>query len=63
MATARVPLVDSLPTHPVPPLAVQDVAFVLLQVKVTAAPAVTEVALEVKVTVGAEDAISAVYRP
>jgi hypothetical protein len=54
--TARVPLVGSLPVHPEPPLAVQLVAFWLLQVSVAVLPALTDEALDLKLTVVAADA-------
>ena len=43
-ATASDPLVSWLPVQPVPPLAVQEVALTLLQVRVTAVPDVTPAA-------------------
>jgi hypothetical protein len=46
-----------LPVHAELPLAMQAVAFWLLQVNVTGCPALTEVALAVNVTMGAEEAI------
>jgi phosphohistidine swiveling domain-containing protein len=56
MTTDAEPLVASVPDQAVLPLAVHAVALVVLQVSVTDCPAVTEAALEVKVTVGAEEA-------
>lgn len=63
MDTATLPLVDCTPDQPVPPLAVQVVAFCELHVKVAAWPAATVAALEVKVKVGGVDDTLTVYRP
>ena len=62
-ATAKLSLVILVPVQPEPPLAVQVMAFLLLQVSVTAPPAVTEVALDVNVTVGGDDETLSAYKP
>jgi hypothetical protein len=56
-ATARLPLVGWLPVQELLPLAVQVVAFWLLHVSVVVSPALTEVGLAEKVTVGAAEAM------
>lgn len=58
-----VPLVASVPLQPVPPLAVQEVAFVLDQVSVTDPPLVTVDALDEKDTVGNAGATLIEYNP
>src|SRR3984957_2302519 len=60
--TDALPLVARLPVN-VPPLAVHEVALVLVQVSVVAAPAATVVGDAVKVTVGAELTICMPYIP
>ena len=63
IATDVDPLVGSGPVHAALPLAVQAVAFWLLQVNVTASPAATVVELAVNVTVGIAEAILIEYSP
>lgn len=61
--TAMLPEPVAWPPVNVPPLAVQEVALVVVQDSVVVPPTVTEAGVAVKVTVGAAFAISMPYSP